>query len=309
MTIQCGFMFAGQGAQAVGMGKDLYENSAAAKTIFDRADEVLGSKISEICFEGPQDALTASENCQPAIYTMSMACLAAAKERVDISPVVSGGLSLGEFAAIAASGVVSFEEGLKLVAERGKLFAEACSKTNGGMAAVLNADAELLEKICGENDVDIANFNCPGQTVISGEKENVEKAAAALGEAGVKRVILLDVDGAFHSRLMKEAGEKFGAVLNTVSITAPSDGLLVQNVIGDFAKEPDVVRDNLRRQVSGSVRWQACVEKMLEQNIDMLIEFGPGQVLKGFMRRIDRKFPVLNVGTAADLDTLAEKLA
>ncbi len=302
-----GFMFAGQGAQQVGMGRDLYENVPAAKTLYDRADTILGHPLSRVCFDGPAEALTESHTCQPAIFVTSLAFLAGLRDRLDIEPAVCAGLSLGEFAALHAAGTFSFEDGLKLVAKRGQLMQEACRATTGSMAAVLNADHDLLTTTCNQHNVDVANYNCPGQTVISGATEQVAAAVQALKDAGVSRVIPLDVDGAFHSRLMQPAADRFRAHLADTPMTAPTCPV-AQNVAGALISEPDEIRDNLARQITGSVRWEQCVQEMMNTGIDALVEFGPGKVLSGFMRRIDRHFPTCTINSADDLQTAAEAL-
>jgi len=214
MKRRFGFMFAGQGAQFVGMGKDLVEASAAAREAFMTADRVLGRSVSGLCFEGPAEELTESRNCQPAIYTMSLAALAALDERVPFQPVVTGGLSLGEFAALTAAGTLDFETGIRLVAARGAAMQEACRAVDGAMAAVLNADPALVSDTAARCDVDVANENCPGQIVISGRRDAIQAAIAALHDSGVQRVIPLTVDGAYHSRLMAPAAEQFRVALD-----------------------------------------------------------------------------------------------
>jgi [acyl-carrier-protein] S-malonyltransferase len=307
MVKRIGFMFAGQGAQFVGMGRDLYEQSAAAREIFETADRLYGSELSELCFAGPAERLTESRYCQPAIYTMSMACVAAFREQCGVTPVVCGGLSLGEFAALTTAGVMSFEDGIRLVSERGRLMQDACRKTAGAMAAILNAPIDQVEAICAEHDVDVANYNCPGQVVVSGEAGRLKAAVSAMTEAGIGRIIMLEVDGAFHSRLMAEAGSLFADVLAPVALAEPSC-TVVQNVVGAVVTSPTEIKANLVAQVSGSVRWESCVRNMLALELDALVEFGPGKVLCGFMRRIERRFPVCNVGSAADLATAIEQL-
>jgi [acyl-carrier-protein] S-malonyltransferase len=299
-------MFAGQGAQFVGMGRDLYDESKAAREVFETADRLYGSELSGLCFAGPAERLTESRYCQPAIYTMSMACVAAFRERCNLEPVVCGGLSLGEFAALTTAGVLSFEDGIRLVSERGRLMQDACRKTTGGMAAVLNAPIDQVEAICAEHEVDVANYNCPGQVVVSGEAERLKAAVAAMD--GLGRIIMLEVDGAFHSRLMAEAGAGFARVLEPVALQAPSCAV-VQNVVGAGVTDPAEIKANLVAQVSGSVRWESCVKTMLDLKLDALVEFGPGKVLCGFMRRIERRFPVCNVGSVADLASAVDMIA
>lgn len=305
--MRIGLMFAGQGAQTVGMGRELYDGSPAARAVFDRADATLARKVSDLCFSGPLETLTLSENCQPAIYTMSVACLAALREKADIRPVVCGGLSLGEFAAACAAGTLAFEDGLKLVAERGRLMGRACAASDGAMAAVLNADPELVEAVCAAADIDVANYNCPGQIVVSGLRPKVEKAVETLKEKGVAKVIMLQVDGAFHSRVMSPAAAAFAPLLDTVAFAAPACRL-VQNVVGGMVDDPAQIRVNLAAQVTGSVRWEQCLSTMLAQGVNALVELGPGRVLNGFMKRIDRRFPVYNVSGSEDLAATAEAL-
>ncbi|MDT8389074.1 MAG: ACP S-malonyltransferase [Lentisphaeria bacterium] len=305
--MKIGFMCAGQGAQAVGMGADLYASSPAAKAVFDEADIVLKRGVARMCFDGPMEDLTASAHCQPAIYTMTAACLAALLERVDIKPVICGGLSLGEFAAAYAAGVFPFSDGLTLVAKRGELMGEACRRSDGGMAAVLNADPRLVETICAETGIDVANFNCPGQIVISGRKDGVEKAVQSLKDSGVSKVIVLQVDGAFHSRLMAPAAEAFTPLLAGVSFADPVCAL-VQNVTGASVHSAAEIRENLAAQVTGSVRWEDCLRTMLDTGVEALVELGPGKVLNGFMKRVDRRFPVYNVADTASLAETVEAL-
>lgn len=302
-----GFMFAGQGAQSVGMGRDLYESSPAAKAVFDEADSVLGRSITQLCFHGPPDKLTESAQCQPAIYTVSVACMRALQEQVEIRPIVTGGLSLGEFAALTAAEALSFRDGITLVAKRGSLMDEACRAADGAMAAVIGNDLELIRNKAAENDVDVANYNCPGQTVISGRTDNIDKAVAALEAAGVRRVVKLDVAGAYHSRLMADAAEEFGSVLASATIGTPACPV-VQNVVGKTVTDPGMIRENLQKQVSGSVRWEECVHAMMGAGAASLVEIGPGTVLSGFMRRIDRTVPVCHVSGAEDLDAAVKAL-
>ena len=302
-----GFMFAGQGAQAVGMGRDLAEVSPAARRVFEQADAALGRSISRICFDGPAEVLTESVNCQPAIYTMSLACLAAFQEKAACQPVVAGGLSLGEFAALTAAGVLDAAAGTRLVAERGRLMQEACRASEGSMAAVLKGDNAVIAAVCAASGIDVANYNCPGQVVISGTKAGVAAASAELSAKGM-RVMPLTVDGAFHSRLMQPAADRFVAVLAAASLSAPAIPV-AQNVVGTLVAETELIRTNLARQVSGSVRWEECVRAMLAAGAEALIEFGPGKVLCGFAQRIDKSVPVCNVGSAADLAAAVEFLS
>ena len=297
------FLFAGQGAQAVGMGQDLAAASAGARALFARADAALGRSLSGLCFNGPLETLTASANCQPAITVASLASLAAFLEQRPVKPVACAGLSLGEYAALAAAGALDADTAVRLVAERGQRMDEACRASAGAMAAVLNGDPELVAKISAEAGIDVANFNCPGQIVISGAKDGVARAIEALKAAGVSRVIPLTVDGAFHSRLMAPAAERFQPVLAAAAIRAPACPV-AQNVTGTLVTDPGAIRANLGAQITGSVRWEGCVRAILALGVEAVVEFGPGQVLAGFMKRIDKTVPVFNVGSQADLDKL-----
>lgn len=304
--MKAAFIFSGQGAQAVGMGKDLYDSSAAAKAVFDEADSVLGWSISEICFDGPAGKLTESRYCQPAIYTVSAACLAAFREtRGDVAPVGCAGLSLGEFAALLGSGVFSFADGLRLVARRGELMDAACRATDGGMASVLGGDPELVAEACAVNGIDMANYNCPGQLVISGGAERVKAAVAWLKERGLRKVIPLKVAGAYHSRLMADAGENLAPVLAEVPMTAPAIPV-AQNFTGGFTDSIDEIKSNLVKQVAGSVRWEECVRTLITAGADTFIEFGPGKVLTGLVKRIDAGKAVFNISGVDGLGGGAE---
>jgi len=305
--MRVGFMFSGQGAQFPGMGRDLYDASTAAKAVFDEADDVLGRPLSRLCFDGPAEELTSCANCQPAIYTMSQACLAAFHERFpNIAPAVCGGLSLGELSAFCAAGAFGFADGLRVVAKRGELMDSACRETSGGMAAVLGASIEDVSAICKETDVDIANLNCPGQVVISGEKARLAKALEILA-AKQLRAVELTVAGAYHSRLMAGAATAFGEFLAAVPMAATTCPV-VQNVTGTVVTDEAERRENLRRQVCSSVRWEECVRTMMTM-CDLLVEFGPGNVLCGFMKRIDRSYPNAPVNSLEALDAVAAKLA
>lgn len=285
-----GFMFAGQGAQAPGMGAVTSRECPAAEKIFNEADRILGYSLSDICFNGTVEDLTPCAICQPAIFVASMAFRTAYLERnTEIKPTICGGLSLGEFSAACAAEVFDFETGLRLVATRGKLMDECCRKYPGGMAAVIGGELEVIQDACRQADIDIANYNCPGQVVISGKHEALDKACAML-EGKVLRVVKLTVAGAYHSRLMKPASEAFAEVLDSCSLQAPSCQF-VQNVPGALVSDPKEIRRNLQLQVASSVRWEECARRMMAES-EELLEFGPGNVLCGFIRRMDRKYPV-----------------
>ena len=290
-----GFMFAGQGAQAPGMGAAIARGNVAAQSVFKLADAVLGYSISEICFNGTMEQLTPCAVCQPAIFTVSMAAHAAyLSENEGAEPAICAGLSLGEFSAACAAGVFDFETGLRLVAERGRLMDDCCRKYPGGMAAVLGGKVEEIEEACRQADIDIANYNCPGQIVISGENAALDKACGLL-DGKVLRTVRLNVAGAYHSRLMKAASEEFGEVLAVCPLAVPRS-LFAQNVPGGVVAGISEIRSNLQRQVASSVRWEQCARTMMEHS-RRLLEFGPGNVLCGFMKRIDRAFPAASAIT------------
>ncbi len=296
------FVFSGQGAQAVGMGRDLYEASPAAKAIFDAADKALGWSVSEVCFEDKEGKQARSMYVQPAIYTMSCAALAAYREKhPEVQPVACAGLSLGEYGALYAGGAFSFEDGLKLVAQRAELMDGACAKTQGGMASVLGGDAEIIKEVCAACDIDVANYNSPGQIVISGEKDKVVKAVEMLKEKGMRKVIPLNVAGAYHSRLMKEAGTALRQVLEKTNLAMPATPVY-HNFTAQTAKSPVELLDNLENQVAGSVRWVECIQNMIALGGDTVIEFGPGNVLTGLLKRTDANVPGININTAESLN-------
>ncbi len=299
------FLFAGQGAQFVGMGQELHQESEPARRVFEEADRILGLSLSEVCFKGPATTLTQTAWCQPGIYVHSMAALAAARAvRPDLAPAATAGLSLGEFTALAAASWMSFEEGLRMVRRRGELMQEACDRTHGSMASIMGMDGTVLRPICEEAGVDIANLNCPGQVVISGEKSAVERAIVLAKERGAKRAIPLTVAGAYHSRLMKPAAELFNQHLETFT-PQPSTIAVFSNVTA-LPHDPSLVRQRLVEQVTSPVRWEESVTGLISQGIRTFIEFGPGEVLAGLLKRIDREARVFTIGKPADLSKLAD---
>lgn len=298
------FMFPGQGAQYVGMGKDFYESFADSRAIYEQASKVLGFSMEELCFE-ENDKLDMTEYTQAAMVTTSIAILKQV-EKAGIQADVTAGLSLGEYCALVAGGVMSFEDAVKVVRERGILMQDTVPVGQGAMAAVLAFDQKRIEEICEETEgiVTIANYNCPGQIVISGETESVKKASERLKEAGAKRVVPLNVSGPFHSMMLKEAEEKLLTVLEGIEVKDPAIPY-VSNTIADFVTQKEQVKDLLGRQVYSSVRWQQSIEKMIEDGVDTFIEIGPGKTLSGFMRKINRKCKTINIETVADLEKLA----
>lgn len=298
------FAFAGQGAQNVGMGADLYEHSNAAKVLFDSADQFLGFELSKIIFYGPETELTRTKYCQLAIYTMSCAALAAFKEKYpEIIPIACGGLSLGEYSALYAAGACKFEQGLTLLARRAELMDEACQLTNGGMASVLNGDPQLIAQVCSECGVDVANYNSPGQIVISGEKESLAKAVEALKAQGIRKVIVLNVSGAFHSHLMSTAAEALIPQLEATEFIMPAIPVY-HNFSANTAKSVGELRCLLSKQVSGSVRWEECLRQAVAAGAEGMIEFGPGNVLTKLAVRTIKDFPVFNVNSFESINGL-----
>lgn len=304
------FIFPGQGAQICGMGQDFYEQTETGKKIFDKASEALSFSMTELCFE-KNDRLDITEYTQPAMVTASLAMMEVLKERTGIEPAVTAGLSLGEYPAMAAAGVMSVEDAIQTVRQRGILMQEAVPAGVGAMAAVLAMDAEKIEEIIAPIEgVQIANYNCPGQIVISGLKEAVEEAAVQLKENGAKRVLMLNVSGPFHSYLLKGAGEKLQAVLEQVEIHTPKIPY-VANVTADYVTDEKEVKSLLTSQVSSSVRWEQSIRKMLDDGIDTFIEIGPGKTLAGFMKKIDveKKARVFNIEKLEDIEKLQEELS
>ena len=298
------YIFSGQGAQTVGMGKDLYENSPAAKAVYDKADEILGWSVSDVCFNGPAEKLTETKYCQVAIYTTSMACLAYYREKNGGDPdevIGCAGLSLGEYSALAAAGFFTFEDGLKLLEQRALFMDEACRATTGGMASILAGDPAVIAEVCAECGIDVANLNCPGQIVISGEKEGVVKACGMLKEKGVKRALPLNVAGAFHSRLMASAGEKLRGPLAETPVSVPAIPV-AQNFTGKFENDPAVIKENLAGQVAGSVRWEECVRAMIAAGAEQFVEFGPGNVLTGLLKRTIPEMKSANINSVESLE-------
>lgn len=302
------FVFSGQGAQFVGMGKDLVENSAAAKAVFEKADQTLSWSVSEVCFQGPEEKLRESRYCQVAVFTTSMACLAAFQEKFPgVTPVGCAGLSLGEYGALCCASYFSFEDALRLIARRAELMDEACRKEKGTMASILtngSVTLDVFEKICAECGIYVANFNSPAQTVISGCVDGVAKAVELFKAVpGVKRVVPLNVAGAFHSGLMAEAGEALRPVLAEVRVQAPAVPV-AQNVTGTVTEDYTLIKENLVRQVPGSVQWVSCVNTLSALGAEAFIEFGPGTVLSGLIRKIDSGKKVMNVSAFTDLDKI-----
>jgi [acyl-carrier-protein] S-malonyltransferase len=297
------FLFSGQGAQYVGMGKDLYENNVQARAVFASADQELNKPLSELCFYGPKEELDLTENTQPAILTVSIAAyraLAAA----GIRPDLAAGLSLGEYSALVCSGVLALEEAVKLVRKRGRYMQEAVPRGVGGMAAILGLETEKIEEACravrSQGIVQIANYNCPGQTVISGIKEALEAACRRAAELGAKRIIPLEVSGPFHTELLEPAAKKLSEELAKITWHTPQVPVL-SNVTAEVMTDAPQIAGLLTRQVKSPVLWEKTVRQMLESGVDTFVEIGPGSALRGFVRKIERKANLLNVEDMASL--------
>jgi [acyl-carrier-protein] S-malonyltransferase len=295
-------LFAGQGAQVVGMGKDLAEKHPSAKQWFERANSVLGYDLKAICFNGPEAELTKTENAQPGIFLVSWIAFELLKEKAPgLKFGATAGLSLGEFTALAAAGAMSVEHGLKLVRARGRFMQEACEATRGGMAAVIGLDEEPMREVCAEAGVVLANLNCPGQLVISGETEKIARACELAKGRGARRALPLPVAGAYHSPLMASAQPKLQAELAKVNLTTPSVAV-ISNVTGAPHEGVESIRNRLLEQVTSSVRWEQSMRYLLGQGFRQFIELGPGAALTGFMKRIDKDAIVVNVADAASLE-------
>jgi [acyl-carrier-protein] S-malonyltransferase len=302
-------IFSGQGAQFVGMGKDLADAFPACKALYDKADEVLGYELSKICFEGPAEELTKSNHAQPAIFVTSIACYTALKEKMpELEIAMMAGLSLGEWSALHAAGALSFEDTLRVLETRGRAMQEACDEKDGSMVSVIGLAADQLKEVCESCGVEMANLNSEAQTVLSGERANIEKAAAMASEMGAKRAIVLNVAGAFHSSLMASAAPKLEAALSSVEIKSSAIPV-VANVTGQPHGEPQDILATMLKQVTGSVHWYESINAMTAAGVNEFIECGPGKVLTGLIKRIaERGTPLHNIQDIATLDKTVEKL-
>ena len=301
------FIFPGQGSQYVGMGKDFYETFPCAKEMIDLAEKVSGIPMKELLFEENEN-INITKYTQIAMLADELAIWSVLREK-GLESVVNAGLSLGEYATLVASGVMTPEDAFRVVAKRGEYMQEAVP-TGGAMTAVLGADTAIIEKICEETEgiVSIANYNCPGQIVITGEQQAVDAAAAALKEAGAKRCTPLNVSGPFHSAMLLPAGEKLAAELEQVEIHEIAVPYIT-NVTADYVTDPSQVKELLKKQISSSVRWQQSVERMIADGVEAFIEIGPKKSLCGFMKRIDKTVPAYHVDKVTDLDSVLSELA
>ena len=302
-------LFAGQGAQFVGMGLDLAEKFPSARAWFDRANAAVGYDLAEVCFRGPEAELTKTENAQPGIFLVSWVALELLRAQVPgLKFEATAGLSLGEFTALTAAGVLTFEDGLKVVRLRGRYMQEACEATRGGMAAIINLDEAATRAVCQETGVELANLNCPGQLVISGAADKLPAACELAKARGAKRALPLPVAGAYHSVLMASAQPKLAAALASVVLAAPAVPV-VSNVTAEPHGTTAEIQRRLVEQVTSSVRWEASMRYLLAQGFTRFIELGPGTALTGFMKRIDKNAQMYNVADAASLEATAKALS
>ena len=308
MPEKIALLFAGQGAQCVGMGRNLAEQFSAAADLFREADEILSRNLCDIAWHGPMEELTKTSNCQPALYIHALAALAALREVFGEFEVDgAAGLSLGEITAHAAAGTFDFATGLKLVEKRGEFMDEACETTQGGMAAMIGGLENDVRRLAADEDVDIANINAPNQIVISGELANVETAVGVAKEYGIGRAMMLNVAGAYHSRLMESAYVKLEKVLADVPMQAPHFPV-ISNVTGEEVQTLEEIRETLRDQVTGTVRWTDCIQRLIRLGCDFFIELGPGNVLAGLLKRTNRDINVMSIGDAESVRKCGEAL-
>jgi [acyl-carrier-protein] S-malonyltransferase len=306
-TDKIAFIFPGQGAQFVGMGKDLYESFVSAREIYDTASRTLNYNIKDLCFEGLLDKLSRTEFSQAAIFTTSIAALSALEESgLKIRPEYVAGLSLGEYSALAASGSIDFEAALGLVDKRGRFMQEASRKNPGRMASILGLDKEEVAEIADESGAQMVNFNCPGQIVISGSQEAIERAEVVAKEKGAKRFMVLKVSGAFHSSFMDEASDKLKQELDKVKFKKPKIKV-VFNVTAGEEDEPAKIRENLSCQVNQATFWQKSIEYIASCAVTTFLEIGPGKVLRGLLRRINPDLKVYNIASCAEIEELKKE--
>lgn len=302
------FLFAGQGAQAVGMGRDLAEKYPSARQWFDRANAALGYDLAGICFNGPEPELTKTENAQPGIFLVSWVALQLLREQVPtVNADATAGLSLGEFTALTAANAMSFDDCIKVLLVRGRSMQEACEATRGSMAAIIGLEEAATRDLCAEAGVELANLNCPGQLVISGELERINRACELAKGRGAKRALPLAVAGAYHSRLMSSAQPKLAAALEGAAISVPT-AMVVSNVTAQPHGAPAEIKSRLVEQVTASVRWEDSMRYLLGQGFTRFIELGPGNALCGFMKRIEKNVQILNVADVASLEAAVKAL-
>jgi [acyl-carrier-protein] S-malonyltransferase len=285
------------------MGRDLFERFVVARELFERADDTLGRALSKLCFDGPEGELNQTANAQPAIYVMSLACLAAAREveAIDSEPSFVAGHSLGEYAALAAAGALEFEAGLRLVEQRGRLTQAAADERHGAMAALLGLDDDAARTLCSDTATEVCNFNAPGQVVIGGDVDAVDRACALALERGARRAIPLDVTGAFHTSLMQPAVEPFVRAVSSAGLRAPAVPFVSNKTAGSMSG-PAEIAEALVYQLTHPVRWVECIRYLAANGVSRVVEFGPGRVLTGLIKRIEPALALRNINSAASLD-------
>lgn len=310
MTKRIAILFAGQGAQTVGMGKDLAAAYPAAAQLFAEADSVLGRSLSGVTFDGPEADLVKTANCQPALYVHGLACLAALRARIGEVPAqFAAGLSLGEFTAHAAAGTFGFADGLRLVAERGRLMQLACESTIGSMAAMIGGEEADVRALAEESGVDVANFNSPGQIVLSGSMEGIDKAVAGAKDKGIRKAVKLNVAGAYHSRLMQSAADALAPTLAATPMKAPGFPVIA-NFTARAVNSPEEIRAALAAQVTGSVRWTETIEHLVDvEKVEVFLELGPGGIIAGLVKRTRKDVPVISITDCATLDAAVAQFA
>ena len=305
--VKLGFLFPGQGAQTVGMGRDIYESSPRARTIFDRANTIIGSDVTNLCFNGPEETLKQTVNAQVAIFTTSIALLEGIKERYpQLTPSINCGLSLGEYSALVSAGVLDFTTALRIVKRRGEIMEHAAQANPGGMVSIIGLAEAVCREIARECDVDVANYNSPRQSVLSGMMEQIEKAREVAMAKGAKKAVVLNVSGAFHSRLMEPAAGEMQQVLADIDFQVPQSGF-IPNVTATSEDNGEKIKNNLVHQVSRSVQWTQTMQYSVSQGVKHFLEIGPGKVLKGLARRINKEIIVISCETVehiSDIETL-----
>lgn len=296
------YLFPGQGAQYIGMGRDFYQSSPQAKKVLALADSALGFSLTELIFKGPEEELAKTINCQVAIFTVSIAVLRVLEARQPkISLSYTAGLSLGEYTALVAAGAIDFEQGLKLVHQRARYMEEAAGENPGGMLSLIGLSLPQVQDICATAGVEIANLNCPGQIVVSGRKAGLEKAGTLARTAGARGVIPLKVNGAFHSSLMGPAKQRLSQDLLAAPISSPRVPV-ISNVTAEEETTPSQIKENLARQICARTRWEDSVKYISAKGVRVFLEIGPGKVLKGLLGRIDPELQVYNIGTIEELE-------